>query len=276
MTIIVGVATPDGIVMAADSRTTSYPDGIATNARHRILSDSAEKLFSICDRFGVATFGQAFIGSKTIGGHMDEFIVSVQGDPPATIDDLADGLGTFFHDRYVAWRHDAGQPWDPSEPAQLGFLIAGYDDKGIGHVKEVHVPGPSKPETGIDTTVLGLAYRGQEDVIHRLLAGVDWGALAASPLNPDAGLIEELNKIEYRIIYPVTLQDGIDFATFLIRTTVDMQRFSDGLVGGPGGTPGCGGPTRVLVVMRRGAEAINPTLLEMPAKVGAAEGALGH
>jgi hypothetical protein len=40
VTIVVGVASPDGIILAADSRTT-YTDG----QRHRIGTDSADKVF---------------------------------------------------------------------------------------------------------------------------------------------------------------------------------------------------------------------------------------
>jgi hypothetical protein len=46
------------------------------------------------------------------------------------------------------------------------------------------------------------------------------------------------------------VQDGIDYAAFLIRTTIDMQRFSDGTIGDPGLIPACGGPLQILVVER--------------------------
>ena len=42
----------------------------------------------------------------------------------------------------------------------------------------------------------------------------------------------------------------MDYATFLVRTTIDMQRFSDGTVAHPGLVPGCGGPIHSLVVER--------------------------
>jgi 20S proteasome alpha/beta subunit len=55
VTVVVGVAAPDGVVLAADSRTTSFPDGMGDQARYRIITDTADKLFTIRDRFAVAT-----------------------------------------------------------------------------------------------------------------------------------------------------------------------------------------------------------------------------
>ncbi len=264
MTIVVGVATPDGIVMAADSRTTTFVDGAAADVatpRHRTLSDSADKLFDICDRFAVAAYGDAFIGHKTIGGVMDEFIARHVDIPPETIEELAGELGSFFHERYVSWRESLGKPWASEEGPRVGFLVAGYDADGIGHLKEVWIPGPDHRDTGIETSQTGLAYRGQTDVIHRLLAGVDWDAVAASALEFPEGVVRELTTFEYDLLFPITLQDGIDFATFLIQTTIDMQRFSDGRRGGPGSPPACGGPIRVLAVKRSEVEPVNPASL---------------
>jgi hypothetical protein len=59
---------------------------------------------------------------------------------------------------------------------------------------------------------------------------------------------DRLQSVAYKELEPITVQDGIDYASFLIRTTSDMQRFSDGTIGDPGLVPGCGGPLQVLVV----------------------------
>src|ERR1019366_5570050 len=51
MTIVVGAASPDGIVLAADSRTMLMYE----NQRTRISTDAAEKVFELHGRFGAAT-----------------------------------------------------------------------------------------------------------------------------------------------------------------------------------------------------------------------------
>src|SRR6187200_2547524 len=95
VTIVVGIATPDGIVLAADSRTTLLMDAADPSSRTRISSDSAEKVFLLCDRFAVATFGDAFIGEQTIAGLMSVFIAQLEGTP-ADGHGLARALGAFF------------------------------------------------------------------------------------------------------------------------------------------------------------------------------------
>jgi hypothetical protein len=133
-------------------------------------------------------------------------------------------------------------------------------------------------ELSVSTASIGMAPRGQRDVIDRLLAGVDREVLAAVVLQEaieiPSDVSSALEQLAYRLNLPITLQDGIDFARFLIRTTVDMQRFSDGTVAFGVRLPGCGGPTRIAVVRRRGVEWVTPPVLLANLPVGRAEGAL--
>ena len=57
MSLTVCVTTPEGIVMAADSRQT-YRNNVGAA---RIGSDSATKIFPIGDKFGVTVAGPAFL-----------------------------------------------------------------------------------------------------------------------------------------------------------------------------------------------------------------------
>jgi hypothetical protein len=272
VTIVVALATPDGLVLAADSRTTQFPD--AQGNRSRIASDSADKLFLLCNRFGVATYGDAFIGDRTIAGLMSEFIAQL--DPiPGNGEDMAAELGKFFHDRYARWRDQIDEPIEPGERVTLGFIVGGYDPNGIGRFHEVEIPGPLVEEQEITTAEIGMLPRGQRDVIDRLLGGVDRGVLEAMEVAVDDKLGDALNHLTYKVLFPITLQDGIDFASFLIRTTIDMQRFSDGTLAFQVGTPGCGGPTRIAIVRRGDVEWITPSVLKANGPAGRAEGALG-
>ena len=96
MTIVVCAASPDGIVLAADSRTTST-DG----QRSRVVTDHAQKVFEI-GSFGVATYGLASLGNRNIRGLMDEFLASTKLGANLGVDAFARRLGTFFHGRLVA------------------------------------------------------------------------------------------------------------------------------------------------------------------------------
>lgn len=272
MTIVVGLATPDGLVLAADSRTTAFPD--AEGHRTRVVSDSAEKVFLLCNRFAVATYGDAFIDDRTIAGLMSEFIAQM-GTIPEGVGNLAAELGAFFHSRFDAAETATAAPDGPSvaEPV-LGFLVAGYDASGIGRFHEVMIPGPRVDEQEVNTAAIGMLPRGQRDVIDRLLLGVDRTVLDAQAVELPEQVDDALNSLMYKVIFPITLQDGIDFARFLIRTTIDMQRFSDGTFAFQGGVPGCGGPTRIAVVRRGDVEWVAPPTLRPDAPVGRAEGAL--
>jgi len=151
--------------------------------------------------------------------------------------------------------------------------VAGYDNDGIGHIREVFAPGPKHDELDLTTAGGAVCWRGQTDVINRLVAGVDWTALSQLADESElAGVVDTLGGLEYDLLYPATLQDAVDFATFLIRTTVDMQRFSDGLRAGGGGVPGCGGETRIVVVRRGEVEWVSQNYLTPHRKGGWAEG----
>src|SRR5687767_642507 len=94
MTIVVGVATPEGLVLASDSRTTAT----TPSQPHRIASDNMQKVFEV-GNFGIATFGDAFIGQDTIAGVVDKFAAQTSA---TDVNGFANELGDFVHDRYVA------------------------------------------------------------------------------------------------------------------------------------------------------------------------------
>lgn len=262
MTIVVGAASPDGIVLAADSRTT-LNDG----QRHRISTDTADKVFELNGKFGVAIYGMARIGLRTINGLMDEFVATVDDAACVDVQTFANAVGAFFHDRFIAAE---GTPTGAGWP--LGFVVAGYDEAGIGHVWEVSIPGPDVKQTPVNTADQGALLRGQVDVIGRLIKGVDWNALGAASHSFEGADQETLERLEYILLHPVTLQDAADFVSFLVRTTIDMQRFSDGTALAQGLVPGCGGRTQMLAVKRSGVEWINRRRLTGPSRLGWAEG----
>jgi hypothetical protein len=270
VTILVGIGSPDGLVLAADSRTTNIE-----SSHHRISTDAAEKIFALNGRgresaYGVATYGDAFIGERTISGLIDEFVATVDEDVCDDVERLADALGSFFHERYVA---EHGEPDDPPVWS-LGFILAGYDEAGIGHLWEINIPGPHIEKTPVNTPDRGALWRGQTGVIGRLIKGVDWNALRDAKAPSFSEQVDDtLKKLEYIVLHPVTLQDAVDMAAFLVRTTIDMQRFSNGPVISPGLIPGCGGRIQMITVTRAGAEWISRRRLTAPSRPGWAEGA---
>lgn len=268
MTIVVGVATSEGLVLGADSRST-YDMG----DHHRIASDYAQKLFTV-GHMGVATFGNAFVGDDTIAGLMDQFAAQV-GEDGKNVHDFVEALGSFFSERLLDQYAAEKRDWDPDVDGwPLGFLVAGYDPDGIGHIKGVNIPEPeADPELTADTTRGGTMWRGQTDVIGRLIKGVDTPRLDAIGVDANPVLRDRLERLEYQLLSPITIQDGIDWVAFLVRTTIDMQRFSDGTVDQPRAIPGCGGALQLLAVERSGPSWVSRLTLTAPTYSTQAEGA---
>jgi hypothetical protein len=270
MTIVVGVAAPDGLILAADSRMTYAPHG--GRGRTRVGSDSTQKVFSVWDRFGVACYGAGFVKDKTVTGQMSDFEASF-GEPQGDVEQFASELEAFFAARMGRRSTAAGKPWESGEERRLGFLVAGYDVSGVGRLLDVRVPEPGGAAifpSGPSTENIGATWRGQDDVLNRLMAGFDSDLLKASKVHVPPVLDKALAEFEYSILPPITTQDAVDCAVFLIRTTIGMQRFCDGTRALPGRVPGCGGPIRVLNVARRAVEWVSRPSLTLDDGAGSA------
>jgi hypothetical protein len=236
VTIVVGVATPDGIVLAADSRTIEVIDG-----EYRIASDTAIKLFELDKRVGVVTYGLAFIGPRTIASLVEEFAEVQPSEDRQTLNSFARKLGEFFDERLRQTYPDLGH----KRGHALGFLVAGYEEDGVGYVYEVNLPG-GEVTPRVSTTEIGFVYHGEVVPMERLLKGVDWERLnGRSPQLPEKvrGALEQL---AYEPHPPVSMQDAVDLCEFIIGTTINVRRFTNE----PGAIVWVGGPVRILTVER--------------------------
>lgn len=248
MTVALAVVSADGVVIAADSRTTLR---IGPNAPTRVLSDYTHKVFQAGDA-AIATYGWAFLSERNIAGHMAEF-TEAEGVAELPLDQLANRLAEFFGARYEA--HIAANPQDTPDPDQLalGFLVGGYLE-GRGRTYEITYPGGNVNARNDSVDNPGASWRGQTDVISRLVKGVDMNALAAAAqADGKQQHVEDLRQtfagIEYLIPFnAMSLQDAVDFAIFAIRTTIDTQRLTYGLLRSPGSWPGVGGPIELTTV----------------------------
>jgi hypothetical protein len=252
VSVAVGVAAVDGLALAADSRTIQQRAGHPEH--YRVLSDSAEKLFVLDNRFVAATYGMAMIGDKTIRGHMEDFAV----ETPADLVECANSLGAFFHARLsevTPPRRGDLAIYDIGFP--LGFLVGGYDGAGVGRFIDVKVRATAQPdvkESGISTENPGHAPRGQVDAIERMLHGVDWTAIEVGRIPVDDSLKSRLENLHYDILIPTTVDDAAGFAGFLVQTQIGMQARHDGTMAKPKEVPGAGGAVRVAAITRGGAE----------------------
>jgi Proteasome subunit len=250
-TVVVGLALSDGLVLAADSRLTlSVP---STRPGYKIVSDAASKLFNI-GSIGIATFGEAFLLGRSINSFVSEYDVTLKDKKPTTVEVVAEQFSAFFGKYY-----DQHVQSNKSKPS-VGFIFAGYDKNSVGRLMEVNFPGKRKPSNLDNDTHenQGAVWRGQIDVISRLIKGFDPSLGSLSTLtgldeNQRKKFTAELAGLQYWIPFDyLMLQDGIDLALTLVQATVDMQRFSFGTHASQGAVPGVGGYVDVIAVTPSG------------------------
>jgi hypothetical protein len=273
MTLAVTVVCQDGIVVAADSRTT-----ISNSTWYRIGSDFTHKVFQ-SGGVAVATYGEAFLLGRSISSHMAEFAATEVGscDHPES---AAQALAQFFGERYGRHLSTSGLPSPPSGVTALGFLVGGYAPTGVGELWEVSIPDQTTLPVATTQNGGGAAWRGQTDVVTRIVRGADIDLIGA--IAGGNGLATEyealrpvLDACGYRIPFDtMNLQDGIDFAVLCIRTTIDVQRLTLGTVAQTQFSwPGVGGPIEIATVSPgQRFEWVQRTLVQGERAAGQAEG----
>jgi len=241
---------PEGVVLAADSR-------ITLEARRgndppvTMNFDNATKLlaFSKPHSFvGAVTYGAAVMGGqRTAHSYVPEFELSLQGvEGPLPVKDHAKRLSDFFMSR---WKETKS----PDSGPGMSFVVGGYDPRAAyGSVFVFNVPNQPDPQPrNAGEGEFGMTWGGQREIATRLIHGFD-PALAqalAEKLKLDEQQMEEIFKeVRRNLPFPIPyaalpLQDCIDLATFLIRSTILFQNVAVGV-------RGVGGPIDVAVITR--------------------------
>lgn len=246
MTIVVNVTVPEGIIFAADSRQTFTN----RNGDVRVNSDHAYKLFQITPRVAAVTYGWAFLDGRNINSHVNDFRVTLE-NPDQPVEEISKLLGEYLSQKYKT--HIEKKIDNPVEEGNyaLGLLVGGFDPGNkVGKVFEIYIPNGEIYLRRSTDEMPGASWRGHTPVISRLLRGFDTRINKVNGYTEDLGKeIDENNTLGYNVDYWVmTLQDAADYALFLVHTTIQMQRFSDGITIDPGSSANCGGPIDLAVI----------------------------
>jgi hypothetical protein len=153
--------------------------------------------------------------------------------------------------------------------------------EATGEVFEVSIPDRAVEQIATTQNGGGAAWRGQTDVVTRIVRGSDLELLER--LAEAHGLTKDLHEVapllevcRYRIPFDsMNLQDGIDFAVLCIRTTIDVQRLTLGTVAvAPEFSwPGVGGPIEIATVTAAaGYRWVQRTVVQGERPAGVAEG----
>ena len=262
MTIVVAAAAPDGLVLASDSRTT-----LLSGRRHRVATDHARKVSSPFDGIGIATHGSAFIGTQTTAGIVEEFTSRRARAAGTVVDDVTRDVAEYFG-ACLAKQAELVER-DP-RPGTLGLVVAGYDDNGIGRIREVLLPAsPDRdavvPHDDLSTHSPGVLYRGRTRYIRRMVEGYDPDALPDVDLKFTKKTHLKLRQLGYILKRPISLQDAVNLASFIVRMTIDMERLTDGTFARPGDVPGCGGAIQALALTNAGTQWVSEPQLRLTA-----------
>lgn len=255
MSLGVVIKGPEGIVLAIDSRVTLEAKR-AGGYTLPVNFDNATKLLSFShlpnqlgphNFVGAVTYGMAVIGLRTAHSYIPEFEQKVLAGKKTrlSVEEYSQELSKFYMER---WEEPT-----PKGRAPMTFVVAGYDkDAAYGRVFLFHIPGGAKPtEQQPGDTNFGMTWGGQLQIASRLVHGFDPAltSIVGKELNLENKQVEKLcgtlrKQLQFPIPYMVLpLQDCVDLAVFLIRTTMVAQRLAIGV-------RGVGGPIDVAVITR--------------------------
>ena len=210
MSLVINTTTPEGIVLAADSRQSfRNRKGMA-----RIGSDNASKLFQLNKRVGVAVTGLAFLPEDGVMKNISKFIEQFKRETDTeelSVKDVAEKLQYLFNKKYN-WQEQLDNLLekikadfqrqgcevieikkeqyavkfrfkDPkgviSDGAgvvdMINFLVAGYNKDGSYEVYISYIPGQveKKRDSKEKGKEYGASWIGQIDVVSRIVLGWD-------------------------------------------------------------------------------------------------------
>ena len=251
MSLGVVVKGPEGIVLAADTRITLNAQGPQQQSLS-VNFDNATKLLSFAaphDCVGAVTYGTATIGRRTAHSFLPE-LEPMLGEERLTVLGYAEKLSEFFLSRWMG----ANMPGEVPPNGGMNFIVGGYGvGEPYGDVFLFNIPRSPTPEPRNQGNSFGMTWGGQLAIASRLIHGYDPNlpSLMENGLNIPKEEIQEFcqninPQLEYRIPYDVLpLQDCIDLAAFLIRTTITAQNFAIGV-------RGVGGSIEVAAITRTG------------------------
>jgi len=228
---------PEGIVLAADSRVTLSGPLPGGNLLVQAHYDNATKLLKLKDHdnVGAVTYGLGALGGgrpRTAHSYLPELETELATEVRLSVEEFAGRLGYFFRARW-------SEANTPAEADAMVFLVGGFDEgDAYGRVFEVSIPDSPEPvEKSVDE--FGITFGGQNEIAGRLLGGYDprLEALVAANVHLNAAQTRNLRqKVLQSLAMPIPyqflpLQDCVDLAIFLIKTTATLQRWTTGARG---------------------------------------------
>jgi len=246
MSIVVSVKVRDGIVLGADSTTQIYLKDQQGRVGVAKTYSNAQKLFQISDlKMGVMAYGAGNIGNRSAQGWLRDFSDHVKSLPEKkteSVQKVTAQLLDFLGSEYNAAFNDVPKNKKPL----IGAFVGGYS-KGKAFPEEWEFQLPEKTEVKQvrPEEAFGASWRGISLPFSRLHMGFDpriKARLKQLGVNDDI-IAKALEGWQCRVAYDaMPVQDAINFAYYILRTTVAFNAFELG-------PPACGGPLDIAVIL---------------------------
>lgn len=255
MTLIINTVSPAGIVLAGDSRQT-YRN---TKNVLRIGSDTAEKIFMVNRRTGLAVSGPAFLptenGPRDVSKFISEFVSDIDGD--LTIFEVAEKVRNYFRKKYdyqrilkeqkdrvredltkqgieikeiveeesivkIRFNDPKGQSQEITIGVEaLSFIVSGYNLDGSHQTFICYIPGEiqEKRDSKKQGMEYGATWIGQNDVVVRVVKGFD-PKIELLPFVQDAIKQKGLQVIEQQV---GGLEYAINWGAMTLQDAIDFS-----------------------------------------------------
>jgi hypothetical protein len=252
MSLGIIIKSPEGIVLAAESRVTlSTPTGNGAEMMH-VNFDNATKLleFNSPNNYVAAvTFGQAAIGVRTAHSFIPEFESSLDPNIRLSIEDFTQRLSDFYMQQWNLAMLPLNQYTGPN----MIFFVAGYNvGDAYGKTFTFEIPrAPAPIELNAGAGNFGINWGGQREIVDRLIHGFDPRLLTLliqqgliDPVQLQAAMPAIQQTIQLNVpIQFMPLQDCVNLAKLLLKTTIDAQSLTVGI-------RGCGGEIDVATITK--------------------------
>lgn len=142
-------------------------------------------------------------------------------------------------------------------PKELNFMITGFNNDGTYELYSMSIPGEieKKRTSNMIGMEYGVNWEGQADIVGRILKGYDFRISNISFVQESIDkygkdtINNQLNNLQYSIQWgTMPLQDAVEFCELIIKTTIAIQKFSDGIIADPGEVAGVGGEIDIAVI----------------------------
>ena len=276
MTIAISCNLSDGVILGVDSAVT-----FVAGANHVKIWENAEKLFQIADRpIGVAIYGLAGFGDRSIGSYLREFELSNPNGVLTAQNDLAsvvEALRSFLHMKYMATVapaiQAAGQDFDQAvqngTAPTLGLAIGGYSSgeylPELWHVLIPYHAAANSAEQRFARGRLGASWYSMFEPIVRYINGFDeqtlnelkpyFTGLLGRNFTPDEEqhIAQIVGKYQYSVSFgSMPVEQGVEYVRFLVDLAIKHFHFSSGFAHAPFTEKVVGGRARLGVVTYKG------------------------